>query len=333
MTLPEPADNSGGDAPAAPPWLIQARKLGFPGRNQKCADSRRTSVTDRYSHWMGMDSTTAPRTPTTEQVVEVCGQRLRVLLDSPEGPPSRSVVLLGGIGSRADLLDDLVAALDPEFELIRIDPPGIGGSPTFGVPYLIPQMAWLVEAILRKLGRSKVDLIGFSWGGLVAQQVALQARTRIDRLVLLSTNTGVISVPGNPFAMAMVMNPLGSESLARASDQQLGKVLGGVARTRPAEVMTLLGPDLAAAGTGYWQQLLASMSWTTLPVLRLISQQTLVIAGDDDPLVPIVNAKLLARSIRRSRLHIHAGGHFDPLLEPQIVAPTIGAFLRDGHDG
>jgi pimeloyl-ACP methyl ester carboxylesterase len=269
------------------------------------------------------------RTPTREQVVEVCGQRLRVLLDSPERTPSRSVVLLGGIGARADLLGRLVEALDPQYEYIRIDPPGIGGSPTYGFPYLIPQIAWLVGATLRKLGRSKYHLIGFSWGGLVAQQLALQARSRVDRLVLVSTNTGVVSVPGNPISMAMVMNPLGSEALARGDGPPLGKVLGGIARTRPAEVMAVLGPDLAAAGSGYVQQLFASMSWTTLPMLPLIRNETLVIGGEDDPLVPLVNAKIIASAIRRSRLHIHSGGHFDPLLEPQLVAPAIQSFLNE----
>lgn len=276
---------------------------------------------------MGMDSTAAGRNRNA-QFLHVWGQRLRVLLDSPQGTPSRTVVLLGGIGSRAEILDDFVAALDPEFELIRIDPPGIGGSPTVGLPYGIPQMAWLIGAALRTLGRSKVDLIGFSWGGLVAQQFALQSRSRVDRLVLMSTNTGVFSVPGNLLAMSMVMNPLGSMSLARADAFQLGQVLGGVARTRPAEVMAMLGPDLLAAGTGYVQQLLASMSWTTLPVLRCITQETLVIAGQDDPLVPVANARIIASSIPNSRLHLHPGGHFDPLLEPDLVAPTISSFLR-----
>lgn len=275
-----------------------------------------------------MEMLEASTRSTREESVVILGQRLRVLIDSPAESPSRTVVFLNGIGSRADLLDNLVAALDPTFEVIRIDPPGIGGSPSFGLPYLIPQIAWLVSQTLRRLDRPRFDLIGFSWGGLVAQQLALQAQQRVDRLVLLSTNTGIMSIPGSPFAMSMVMNPWGSESLVRADPQQVGEILGGLARTRPDEVMDMLGPDLAAAGMGFAHQLLASMSWTTLPALWMLTQETLVISGDDDPLVPTANARLIASSIVRSRTYRYAGGHFDPLLEPSLIAPKISEFLR-----
>lgn len=266
-----------------------------------------------------------------EQFVDVWGLRLRVLVNPPEdGAPSRSVLVLNGIGSRAEVLDRFVAALDPCAEIIRIDPPGIGGSPVARIPYLLllPQVAWLVEGTLRALGRDRVDVVGFSWGGLLAQQLAVQARVRIERLVLLASNTGVSSIPGDPRAMARVMSPA---LAAQVGPSQIGEICGGLARTRPHEVLAMLAPDFEAAGAGYWAQSAAAVSWTTLPLLWAIGQPTLVISGDDDPLIPVANARILAGLIRRSRLHVYAGGHFDPLLEPGETAARVTAFLQEGR--
>lgn len=266
-------------------------------------------------------------TTAQEHYVEVWGQRLRVLVNTPQDVPSRSLLVLNGIGTRAEVLDTFVGALDPTTEVIRIDPPGIGGSPIARMPYLLPQLAWLFEGALRALERDRVDVIGYSWGGLVAQQLALQSRVRVGRLVLLSSNTGVSSIPGPPQAMALLLNP---GMAARAGASQIGEVCGGLARTRPDEVMALLAPDLIAAGAGYGAQAAAAMSWTTLPALWAIKQPTLILNGDDDPLVPAANARILAALIPQSHLHIYSGGHFDPLLEPAETAARISAFLRAG---
>jgi pimeloyl-ACP methyl ester carboxylesterase len=59
----------------------------------------------------------------------------------------------------------------------------------------------------------------------------------------------------------------------------------------------------------------------------LIRQPTLVIGGDDDPIVPLANARLLARLIPRGELHVFAGGHIDPLLAPADIGPRITRFL------
>lgn len=277
-----------------------------------------------------MPNVTGPKTQAREHFVEVWGQRLRVLVNTPGGPPSRTVLVLNGIGTRAEILDRFIAELDSGVETIRIDPPGIGGSPTARIPYLLPQVAWLVEGALRALGYDRVDVVGYSWGGLVAQQLALQARLRIDRLVLLASNTGVSSIPGSPQAMTMLMNPGLSTHVGA---DRAGEVFGGLARTRADEVMALLAPDLAVAGAGYYAQAAAAMTWSTLPGLWAISKPTLIISGDDDPLVPVANARVLAALIPKSQLHIYPGGHFDPLLEPGGIAARIARFLLEAPQG
>ena len=72
---------------------------------------------------------------TTEvRSVEIDGQRLRVAI-RPGRPPRLPLLLINGIGARLEVLEPFVAALDPAVEVIRFDPPGVGGSPLPPRPY------------------------------------------------------------------------------------------------------------------------------------------------------------------------------------------------------
>jgi pimeloyl-ACP methyl ester carboxylesterase len=73
--------------------------------------------------------------------------------------------------------------------------------------------------------------------------------------------------------------------------------------------------------------LLAIASWTSLHALTLIRQPTLVLSGDDDPLIPTVNARIMARGIPHARLHLYHGGHLALVTEAAELAPVIDRFL------
>lgn len=262
-----------------------------------------------------------------DSMVSVYGHKVRVSVRPAEGQPSGTLLIVNGIGTRLDTLDGLVDHLDPSTEVIRFDPPGIGGSKSWGIPYGIPMMASAVAALLTKLDRTEpVDVLGYSWGGVVAQQLALQAPRRVRRLVLLSSNTGVLSVPGSMQSMAMMFNPLMAQA-SHGDDKAIGEIYGGLARSRPDEVRALLKADLESHGQGLMLQLIAAMTWTTLPMAWFIWQPALILAGTDDPMVPLVNARILAEQIPAGRLHTHAGGHLDALLDPGTFGPLISKFL------
>jgi pimeloyl-ACP methyl ester carboxylesterase len=70
--------------------------------------------------------------------------------------------------------------------------------------------------------------------------------------------------------------------------------------------------------------------WSSLPFLGLISQPTLVMGGDDDPIIPTVNARIQACLIPDARLHIYRGGHLGILTEADVLVPTVERFLRQG---
>ena len=88
---------------------------------------------------------------------------------------------------------------------------------------------------------------------------------------------------------------------------------------------------MAGSRVGYLHQLLAGAVWTSLFALPLIRQRTLIVAGLDDPIVPVVNAKIMGRLLPHATVHLHAGGHVDLITNAAELAPVIESF-RDQPD-
>lgn len=325
-TLPEASDIVGQALRGVSvlPWRWLASNVIFAMPNRK---SRKG-----YALPMTVDKALPGVTGAEERWLRVWGQRVRLLIRPATVHPARPVVFLNGIGVRADVLNALIDEFDPSLEVVRLDPPGIGGTPSWPIPYGIPHMAAWTLAVLNKLGHDQVDVIGYSWGGVVAQQMALQCARRVRRLVLLSTNTGSISVPGSMLSTAMMFSPLVAQML-HTDDRTIGRLYGGCARRRADDVRTLLASDFDEAGVGLFHQLVAAMTWTTMTTAWFIHQPTLILAGTDDPMVPFANARILKRNISASLLRPFDGGHLDPVLEPRWFATEISRFLTTERPG
>jgi pimeloyl-ACP methyl ester carboxylesterase len=80
---------------------------------------------------------------------------------------------------------------------------------------------------------------------------------------------------------------------------------------------------------GYLYQLLAMTGWTSLPWLWSLPQPTLVLMGSDDPLVPVINGRILARLIPNARLCLIDDGHLFMVTRPKEAADMIETFLLD----
>lgn len=125
---------------------------------------------------------TSPADEVSETTVH--GRRLRVSVrhSSGGGPVRTPLLLLNGIGASLELLQPFVDELPPGLEVIRFDVPGIGGSPLPVLPYHVATLAPLVAALIRRLGHDRVDVLGFSWGGGLAQQLAVTQRRRTRQI-------------------------------------------------------------------------------------------------------------------------------------------------------
>ena len=270
-----------------------------------------------------VDALPLPAKPTTRHMT-ICNQQLRVDVRAGNGTGT-PLVMCCGIGASFELLQPLVDALDPDIDIIRFDVPGVGGSPVGALPNGFPQLAWMLGRILDELGYDEVDVIGFSWGGALAQQFAVQHADRCRLLVLISTNTGVLSVPGAPGMFAKMATPRGTRDYAAA---MAGSVHGGNSRARTDDVRRLFQDTrVTVSGRGYLYQLAATASWSSLPFLQLIRQPVLVMGGDDDPIVPVANARILAALIPNATLHVFPGGHVEPLTAATEFGPRISQFL------
>ncbi len=85
---------------------------------------------------------------------------------------------------------------------------------------------------------------------------------------------------------------------------------------------TRLGP-----ARGYYYQMLSAAGWTSLHRLASLRTPTLILAGDDDPIIPLANARIMHCLIPRSGLHVYDGGHLELAAHPERIAPVVEAFL------
>lgn len=258
------------------------------------------------------------------EFIDVDGVMLRIAIrDGSGGTP---LLIFNGIGANLELVLPFIEAL-PAREALVFDMPGIGRSPMWVIPRRFSGLAQLTDRLLTRLGYGMVDVAGVSWGGALAQQFARQFAARARRLILAATSAGAVMVPGHPRALLKMTTPrryLSPVYMQRAA----ADIYGGEVRERPDLIAAHTTRVIPPQFLGYLYQLLAGVGWTSIHWLHKLKQPTLVMAGSEDPLVPLVNARLLAALIPHSRLHVvPGGGHLFMLHCLGDVIPVISEFL------
>lgn len=237
------------------------------------------------------------------------------------------LLLCNGIGASLEVLQPLVDRLDPDRGVIRFDVPGVGGSPLPPSPYTLGVLSSWVTAVVARLGHEEFDVLGLSWGGSLAQHLAVQSRRRVRRVVLAATGTGSLMIPARPRVLAHLLTPRRYRDPAYAA-RIAPEMYGGSMRTDPHRGVELLHSAARAGSTrGYYYQLAATAGWSSLPFLPFLKQPTLILAGDDDPIIPLANARVLRRLIPNSQLHVYRGGHLGVLTESAELVPLVERFL------
>ncbi|HEX4107110.1 MAG TPA: alpha/beta hydrolase [Solirubrobacteraceae bacterium] len=260
-----------------------------------------------------------------ERTIAVGGRHVYVSERDGEGTP---LLLITGLGGTVAMWSALRDALAPR-PTIAFDLPGAGRSPAPRWPMSIPALARMTDELLDLLGVRRADVLGFSLGGLIAEQLAWSAPRHVRRLVLASTNAGWGSMPGHPRTFANLL------SLRRLHDpeefaRQAPKLLGGLMRSRPELVRAAARARVAEPQSvrGYICQLSSCASWSNVPFLPLIRQPTLILCGDDDPLARPFNSRWMVHLIPRAQLHlIRGGGHYLVLERPDEFAEIVTDFL------
>jgi len=262
----------------------------------------------------------------TIQTFDVDGQVLRVGIreGSSDRPP---LMMFNGIGANLELAEPFMEALDDTTGII-FDVPGVGGSPAPSFPYRPSTLARLAKRLAEMLGHDRVDISGVSWGGGLAQQFAYQYPGVCRKLILCATAPGITMVPGAPNVLAKMASPRRYTD-AGYMRSIAAEIYGGDFRTDPTLITQHASAMKGASQYGYFLQLFAMSGWTSLPWLWLLRQPTLIIAGTDDPLVPVINARLLHSMIPNSQLELIDDGHLFLVTKPEKSARMVEAFLRE----
>jgi poly(3-hydroxyoctanoate) depolymerase len=208
----------------------------------------------------------------------LCLPELRIAMSvQGKGDP---LLLINGLTRPLQSWEPFISEM-PGRTLVSFDVPGVGGSPTPVRPLSIAEIATIAVAVLDAAGLADADVLGYSHGGAVAQELAHSTPERVRGLVLAATSCGVGATPGN------------SRDILRS----LGSSLDG----KPWPLPDPLGM--------LWQSLAVS-NWSSVPFLGSITAPTLVVCGSRDSVVPPSNSRVLAGRIPNASLIMLPGrGH------------------------
>ncbi|GAC1388490.1 MAG: hypothetical protein NVSMB4_14700 [Acidimicrobiales bacterium] len=238
------------------------------------------------------------------------------------------LLLLNGLGAHTGMwkaLEDNLAG----FRIVEFDLPGAGQSPTPGRPIGIPQLAALAVEVMDRYEMQRPNVLGYSMGGMVAQQLASKYPERVRRLVVAASTPGVGAIQVNLFAMLNVLTPARYLS-PRIYSRTIGSMVGGRARSDSEWVSKQAAIRLVhrPSWKGYLSQIRSMTGWSALPRLPKVTAPTLVIAGGDDPLAPPINAKMIAHLIPDARLLIlEEEGHLMMVDERGAAHAAVREFL------
>jgi len=221
----------------------------------------------------------------------------------------------------------------PEFDLLAYDHRGLGRSEPRD-PEHRPTMADFAEdalALCDHVGWSTFAVLGVSFGGMVAQEIAIRGRDRVERLVLACTSCGGAGGSSYPLEEAFATGP--EERATR-----MASLLDTRAATDPVVGERLRSMMQGAAGRGdgpgagatpgLLRQLEARRCHDTHDRLDRIAAPTLVAAGRYDGIAPLANSEAIASRIPDARLEVFEGGHTFFVDDP-TAWPTISKFLLD----
>ena len=240
------------------------------------------------------------------------------------------VLLVPGLGTTCALWDPVASGLSNSFHLILLDNRGVGRSAAKRTPHTLGDFAIDLVELLDHLQLERVHVIGISLGGMIAQQLAIDHASRVDRLVLVSCT--------NRFGPYL---------------REVAKLLAHALRHFKPDLfrrtVELLGtaPQFLDDHCDEIEQLIARERYDGVPRSALarqlrclarhdvdeppdfhITAPTLVVAGQQDMLIPACYAQRMAAEIPGSEFVLIPGCGHNPFTEkPDVMITHITQFL------
>ena len=222
------------------------------------------------------------------------------------------LLLHPGFGCTVEIYWRNTQPLAEHFKVIVFDPRGTGRSDEGSPTMLMKDLADDAAALLDELGIESAHVFGTSFGGMVAQHIAMEHPERVRRLVLGCTTAGgaahVLPAPENMLkfiAASEITDPtaaLRSTYFLNYSDEFVAKNDDLLVKR------ALANQHLRSTAEGRAGQIHAVQNHDTQSRLGEITQPTLVAHGTEDGTVPVENGRVLAAGIPNSRLNLYPGG-------------------------
>jgi len=224
------------------------------------------------------------------------------------------LVMISALGNSMDDWDPAVTnGLAQQYKVVIFDIPGVGSS-SGTTPDNIPDMAKGVVSFIHAMGYTKVNLLGFSMGSFISQQIALTNPDLVNKIILTGTGPkgaeGLANLP-NILATTVGLTPeevfLASFFAQSAESQSAGKLSYERIQKRTVKRDAPVSQESAGAG------LTAVLTWAqpdpnALKELGNITQPVLIAQGEHDFLVPVNNAINMSKSIPNAQLIVYPDG-------------------------
>lgn len=245
----------------------------------------------------------------------------------------RRLLFLNGTGATVSQVVPLIAIFGESFEVVAFDQRGIGLSTCTSDPYTMSDLAADALILVDHLEWGHFRLVGISFGGMVAQELAATAPERIERLALLCTSPGGAGGSSFPLQTLADMAPLERSSVSAELmdtrftaewllEHQSDQVLAGLLAQRFA-------PEVFRNDVGIGLQLRARSGHDVFDRLPRIACPTLVASGRFDGIAPPANGASIASQIPGAEFRIYEGGHIFFAQDPRVL-PEVVEFLGSG---
>ncbi|MBA4743444.1 MAG: alpha/beta fold hydrolase [Azoarcus sp.] len=227
------------------------------------------------------------------------------------------VLFLGGTGwDLRDRPNPLDGPLAKHFEVILFDQRGMGQSDKPDIEYSMADYAEDALGILDALGLASAHVVGFSFGGMVAQELAIRHPDRVRRLVLAGATSGGAGGSSYPIHEFLDLDPetrarrgLEVMDLAFTPEWQAANPTEAARLIRERMILAARRADDMALETGKRRQLAARAQHDCFERLHRIQAPTLVIAGERDGQAPRELVARLASAIADARMIVVPGAH------------------------
>lgn len=231
------------------------------------------------------------------------------------------IVFLGSLGSDLSMWDPQVPTFLPEFDVLRVEHPGHGGSSSHPGSYTLDGLTDNVIEVLDTEGVGSANIVGLSVGGMIAMNLALRAPERVERLSILCT-AGQLGPAKNWITRANTVTQHGPGAVA--DDVVSRWFTPEFARHNPDVVKRMTTMIGATDAQGYAGCCHAIAEMNILPLLNRVQHPLLAIAGDRDETTPQRHLVEIANRAQNAQVAVIAGAHLVNVENPGDVNELIG---------